>query len=215
MMAGREPQNPAPPPVVDGFEHIRRFWQPDYESFVAKVLPGQYYVSRGGEWIITVLGSCVSACVRDPVRRVGGMNHFMLPHLQGGERWNETRVNPASRYGSYAMEHMINDILKLGGQRRRLEVKIVGGGRILDHGSDIGARNIDFVRAYLGREGLLLSGEHLGGDSPRKVYYDVVSGRVRVKLLPVQDSQAVASEELGYRRVIERGPVTGDVELFR
>lgn len=202
-----------PPQVVRGFEHVRRFWQPDFGSYVAKILPGEYYVTRGGEWIVTVLGSCVSACIRDPEAGVGGMNHFMLPD-SNRERRGHTDVGLAHRYGSYAMEYMINDILKLGADRTRLEVKIVGGSRILAHMTDIGQRNIAFVRQYLQREGFLIAGEDVGSPHPRKVYYDVLTGRVRVKKLPAQSRESIALEELGYQRVIETRKVTGDVELF-
>lgn len=208
-----QPNRTGPPPAILGFEHVRRFWQPDCDAYVAKILPGEYYVTRGGEWIVTVLGSCVSACIRDPRTGVGGMNHFMLPEV-GGQRWQDTDVDLAHRYGSFAMEHMINDILKQGAERTRLEVKIVGGGQILAQMTDIGARNIEFVREYLLREGFLVSGENLGGMHPRKVFYDVSSGRVRVKKLPVQSGASIASEEMGYRRVIETKKVTGEVELF-
>jgi len=202
-----------PPGVVSGFEHVRRFWQPDFDSYVAKILPGEYYVTRGGEWIVTVLGSCVSACIRDSRTGVGGMNHFMLPEV-GREKWDRTDVDLAHRYGSYAMEHMVNDILKLGAERTRLEVKIVGGGRILANMTDIGERNIAFVRDYLEREGLPISGEDVGGFNPRKVYYDVKTGKVRVKKLPAQSRETIANEELGYRRGIDTRQVTGEVELF-
>lgn len=202
-----------PPRVVTGFEHVRRFWQPDFDSYVAKILPGEYYVTRGGEWIVTVLGSCVSACIRDPRTGVGGMNHFMLPDGDR-EKWDKTGVDLAHRYGSYAMEHMINDILKHGAERTRLEVKIVGGGRILAQMTDIGERNIGFVRQYLKQEGFLIAGEDVGGHNPRKVYYDVATGRVRVKKLPAQSRETIANEELGYQRGIRTGKVTGEVELF-
>lgn len=202
------------PKAIRGFEHVRRFWQPQYRAYVAKVLPGEYYVTHGGEWIGTLLGSCVSACIRDPAVDVGGMNHFMLPEGGCVERWGDTDVDLAHRYGSVAMEHLINDLLKQGAERGRLEVKLVGGGRMIEHMSDIGARNIEFVREYLNKEGYVVTGEDLGGTNPRRVYYDVLTGRVRVKKLPPHGSKGVASEELGYRRVIGTQKVTGDVELF-
>ncbi len=203
-----------PPSTVPGFEHVRRFWQPQYDAFVAKVLPGEYYVTRGGEWVGTVLGSCVSACIRDPQARVGGLNHFMLPDAGDGGRWGNSDVDLAHRYGSYAMEHMINDLLKLGARRTRLEIKLVGGGRMIEHMSDVGARNIEFVRSYLLKEGFLVAGEDLGGAHPRRVVYDVDSGRVRVKKLPLQSGRTIAREEMDYRHVIREQKVTGDVELF-
>lgn len=202
------------PPAMRGFEHIRRFWQPEYQAFVAKILPGEYYVTRGGELIGTVLGSCVSACVRDPKARLGGMNHFLLPEDANAGRWGDSDLGLAHRYGSYAMEHLINDLLKHGAERARLEIKIVGGGRMLAHMSDVGARNIDFVRRYLQREGFRLAGEDLGGSHPRRVFYDVVTGRVRVKKLPARIGENIVNDELGYRRGLADRKVAGDVELF-
>jgi chemotaxis protein CheD len=137
----------------------------------------------------------------------------MLPEAGASGRWGDT-VDLAHRYGSFAMEHMINDLLKLGASRTRLEIKVVGGGRMIDHMSDIGARNVEFVREYLLKEGFLVSGEDLGGNNPRRVVYDVATGRVRVKKLPLQSGRTIAKEEMGYRHVIQEKKVTGDVELF-
>ncbi len=203
-----------PPPVIPGFEHVRRYWHPRHQAFVAKVLPGEYYVTCGGELLFTVLGSCVSACIRDPLTGVGGMNHFMLPDWGPEGRWELTHVDRAHRYGTYAMEHMINDILKHGGSRERLEVKLVGGGCVLERMTDVGARNIEFARAYLQKEGLAVQGEDLGDVHPRKVYYDVITGRMRVKKLSRRAGESVALEERTYQRTIETRPVSGDVELF-
>src|ERR1700747_304267 len=120
------------------------------------MLPGRYYVTRGEEAISTVLGSCISACVRDPIRNVGGMNHFMLPEDASSgapNNWLDPAVGLATRYGTYAMESLVNDLLKLGATRQRLEVKVFGGGRVLSGMTDVGARNIAFVRNFLQLEG--------------------------------------------------------------
>ena len=133
----------------------------------------------------TVLGSCVSACVRDSRLKIGGMNHFMLPldGSQGTSAWGAT-VSAATRYGNVAMERLINDILKLGGRREDLEIKLVGGGRVLaEMTTDIGARNIAFVREYVKDEGFKVLGEDLGDVFARKVVYFPESGRIRVRKL--------------------------------
>src|ERR1700690_2810201 len=132
------------PPTMAHFAHVNRYWDRVHGIRAAKLLPGEYYVSTSGEMIVTVLGSCVSACVRDVRLGVGGMNHFMLPLdvSQGNSAWR-TAVSAATRYGNVAMERLINDILKLGGQRESLEFKLVGGGKVLRTMSmDIGLRNI-------------------------------------------------------------------------
>lgn len=207
-------QRRQPPPVDPAFAHIRRYWHPDLHAPVAKILPGQYYVTDREEWIITVLGSCVSACIRDPLLGIGGMNHFLLPDPGASERWGRTHVDRAHRYGSAAMEHMINDLLKRGARRQRLEVKLAGGGRILENMTDIGARNIRFVREYLDTEGYPVTAEDLGGVYPRAVHYQVSSGRMRVRKLGGRGRAVVASDERSYRRTIRIRPLAGDVELF-
>ncbi|HEB95358.1 MAG TPA: chemoreceptor glutamine deamidase CheD [Sedimenticola thiotaurini] len=203
------------PPPVPGFERINRYWDRKLALPAAKILPGEYYVTRDDEMITTVLGSCVSACIRDRVFGIGGMNHFMLPESEHGG-WG-TATDPtstATRYGNYAMEHMINEILKLGGHRRNLEVKLFGGGRIINNTSDVGARNIDFVRSYLETEGLPVVGEDLGGIHPRRIQYFPRSGRARVKKLRHLHDTRVIEREQAYRRDLEQAPVAGEVELF-
>lgn len=127
-----------PPSPLPGFAHINRYWDSLHQRFAAKILPGEYYVTRREEMIVTVLGSCISACIRCRATAIGGMNHFMLPQSRadGDGTWAGTAVNAATRYGNYAMEHIINDLLKNGASRKYLEVKIVGGGRVLKQMSD-------------------------------------------------------------------------------
>jgi chemotaxis protein CheD len=205
---------PAEPPVLPGFEQLQRFWEPDTQRWTVKILPGEYYVTRNDEAITTVLGSCISACIRDPLMRVGGMNHFMLPEdtsLPDRRTW----VGLATRYGSNAMESLINDVLKLGGQRERLEIKIFGGGRVLAHMTDIGARNIDFVRNYLSTEGLRTNAQDVGGEQPRKVVYYPTEGRVRVRKLRPIENRGVSDRERLYFDSIKRShDGGGDIELF-
>jgi chemotaxis protein CheD len=204
-----------PPQALPGFEHLQRFWEPETERWTAKILPGEYYVTRSDEAITTVLGSCVSACIRDPEAGVGGMNHFMLPQ-DSPERG--VRVDPilglATRYGSYAMESLINDLLKLGATRTRLELKLFGGGRILTSMTDIGARNIDFVRTYAKLEGYAVAASDLGGSQPRKIVYFPSAGRVRVRRLRAIENRSIADREQIYLERLDRQPDGGAVELF-
>ena len=108
--------HPPMPSTVRGFEHIRRHWDPALACWTAKILPGEYYVTRENEAITTVLGSCISACIRDPESGCGGMNHFMLPEDSetGSGCWNKADGGASTRYGSYAMECLINELVKLG-----------------------------------------------------------------------------------------------------
>lgn len=200
--------------ALPGFERINRYWDATLERITAKILPGEYYVTDKDEAIVTVLGSCVSACVRDRVFGIGGMNHFMLPHDGCANKAVASTVSTAARYGSYAMEHLINDVLKNGGHRNNLEVKIVGGGRIISGLTDIGERNVEFVRSYLTLEELEISGERVGGDYARKVYYFPRSGLVRVKALRVLENDTVVHRETAYRHSLIEDKIAGSVELF-
>ncbi|BDU22812.1 chemoreceptor glutamine deamidase CheD [Dyella sp. GSA-30] len=212
VMASRRPataQN-----VLPGFEHVRRYWDPTQSCMTAKILPGEYYVSDQDEMISTVLGSCVSACIRDRQRQIGGMNHFMLPEPVGDrDSWSST-VSRAARYGNDAMEQLINRILKAGGHRNDLEVKIFGGGRVLAQMTDIGRRNIAFVRRYIETEKLNLVAEDVGDVHPRQVQYFPQTGRVRVRLMHgLQESRLVDTEK-HYLKRLANDPIKGEVELF-
>ncbi len=202
-------------PLPAQYSHISRHIDTRLNSIVAKLLPGDYYVTQHGEFIATVLGSCVSACVRDHELRIGGMNHFMLPldASEGQSSWKDAS-SAATRFGNVAMEMLINDILKLGGRRERLEVKLVGGGRVLDAKNDVGARNIEFVREYVRAEGFRVVGEDLGSTFPRRVLYDPATGNAKVKKLLRAEPAELAAQERKYQKNIGSAPVSGDIELF-
>ena len=200
------------PPALPGFGHINRYWDPHEAGLAAKILPGQYYVTLHDEMVVTVLGSCVSACIRDSVFGIGGMNHFMLPDSGGSE--SVQPMDEAARYGAYAMEMLINEILKNGGHRQNLEVKITGGGRMLANMSDIGRRNIDFVRKFLATEGLEVAAEDLGDIYPRKVCYIPATGKLRVKRLRTMHNDTITQREEAYQQDLRNQAPHGDVELF-
>ena len=204
------------PPMLRGFEHLQRFWEPDTERWTTKILAGEYYVTCHDEAITTVLGSCISACVRDPQRGIGGMNHFMLPDDSAAEPngWLDPAVRLATRYGSYAMESLINDLLKLGAARDRLELKLFGGGRILTSMTDVGARNIDFVLSFVRIEGYTIAAQDLGGMQPRKIVYFPALGRVRVRRLRAIENRSIADRERIYLASLGAQGDGGDVELF-
>lgn len=177
-----------------------------------KILPGEFYVTREQERIETVLGSCISACVRDPLAGVGGMNHFMLPVEKNSAR--DVALSDANRYGNYAMENMVNELLRVGAKRERLEFKIFGGGRIMSSMTNIGWYNIGFVFDYISTEGFKVVSQDIGDVYPRKVMYYPLTGRVRVRRLNPMHNQSLVDEESRYSSNIELKPVGGDVELF-
>ena len=193
---------------------VRRFFDPRFNAISVMVLPGRHYVTaHAGEMVVTLLGSCVAACIRDPDAGVGGLNHFLLPESESGD-WGHS--NAAMRYGNHAMEVLINDILKRGGQRQRLEVKLFGGAHVVDTdpAKSVGSRNIAFIHKYLADEGLEVAAEHLGGSVGRRIHYFPVSGRARMLLLRRKKDSDVFSRE---REIAERIRVRsddGDIELF-
>lgn len=211
-----EPHYPQPR-ALSGFENVNRYWDKRQGVYAAKILPGQFYVSRAGEMIVTVLGSCVSACVRDPMIGVGGMNHFMLP-IQRDNMLNVTNsaLGEATRYGNWAMEFLVNEILKQGGKRQNLEVKIFGGGKVLSNMNlmDVGQKNISFVHEFLHQEGMKIKAEDVGGVYPRKVLYFSDTGSVKMRKLKTVNNETVFERELSYAKTINSKPAQGDVELF-
>jgi len=207
------------PIALSGFEGIKRYWDAKNSIYSAKILPGEYYVTRNeNEAIVTVLGSCVSACISDRVHGVGGMNHFMLPQDNSDEgslgNWHANDTSSSTRYGNFAMEHLINEILKNGGKRENLELKVFGGGQIMSDAADIGQRNIAFINDYINTEALRLVSEDVADIYPRKVMYYPLSGRARVKKLKSLHNSTVAARENSYMSSLKQEPETGEVDLF-
>lgn len=202
------------PPCLAGFEAIQRFYDSDGVTVVARVLPGEFYVTTRDEMCITTLGSCVSACIRDPRTGVGGLNHFMLPLSDGSGIWMQDDPGAATRYGNFAMERLINELLKRGARRGDLDVKLAGGGRMYTSKADIGQRNIEFVRSYLAAEGLTISSEDLGDAQPRQIRYFPKTGRLQVRRLPTLEAQVLSAAEARYQASLVEESATGDIELF-
>ncbi len=202
------------PKALRGFSHINRYWDKTTALYAAKLLPGEYYVSMHGELIVTVLGSCVSACIRDTVFGIGGMNHFMLPMEASSGSSNSAWNSEATRYGNFAMEALVNDILKAGGRKENLEIKVFGGGNVLENATTVGERNIDFVRDYIHTEGYRIAGEDLGDIYPRKVQYFPQTGKVRIKKLREMHNRTIVEREVNYRDSLKNEPIVGEIDLF-
>ncbi|GAA4034705.1 chemoreceptor glutamine deamidase CheD [Actimicrobium antarcticum] len=189
------------------------YYDRTFDCDAAKILPGEYYFTPKDMMIVTVLGSCVSACIRDRVNGIGGMNHFMLPY--GGTDL-DSPVSASMRYGTYAMEVLINELLKAGARRENLEAKVFGGGSVLRgfNAINVGERNSDFVRAYLKLENIRVVAEDLNDIHPRKVYYFPRSGKVLVKKLKQLNNNTLVNREQDYASRLQSAPVSGDVDLF-
>ena len=203
------------PQALPGFEHVRRYRDVVRGVIIAKLLPGDFYVTYQDEVLDTVLGSCVAACIRSPRLRMGGMNHFMLPRPSGAgaDTWDDVRGR-ATRYGLASMEHLINRILSSGATRGELEVKVFGGARVLAAMTDIGDHNVSFVREFLRNEGLKVLAEDVGDVCPRHVQFFPTTGKVRVRHLGRGQQMGVASREEKYLRVLDKQPVGGEIDLF-
>ncbi len=201
-------------PVEDGGQAVagRRFFDAVHGVWMVKVFPGEYYVtSRADEVLVTILGSCVSACIRDPRTGIGGMNHFMLAQGQS-QSWDG---DPQStRYGNFAMEKLINELLKAGCLRQSLEIKVFGGGNVTDTKNLIGTQNSQFVLNYLESEGLPIAAQDLGGQHPRRIHYYPSTGRVVRRLLAGVETTAIAREESEYAGRLKSRKAGGDIELF-
>lgn len=168
----------------------RHYFDSAFNCDAVKILPNEYYVTTGEDLMLsTVLGSCVAACVRDPVSRVGGMNHFMLPEGDASSPASATM-----RYGSFAMEVLINELLKAGASRERLEAKVFGGGAVLSamQQMNIGERNGQFVLNYLKTEGIPVRAQDLGDVHARRINYFPHDGRVMVRRMAPHHQRAEA-----------------------
>jgi chemotaxis protein CheD len=203
------------PEALPGFEHVRRYRDNSRGLVIAKLLPGDFYVTRQDEVLDTILGSCVSACIRSPRLRIGGMNHFMLPRPTGAgaDTWDDVRGR-ATRYGTASMEQLINRILSNGATRGELEVKVFGGARVLAAMTDVGNHNVSFVREFLKAEGLKVVAEDVGDKCPRHVQYFPTTGKVRVRHLGASQQSGIATREAQYLKGLDQQPVGGEIDLF-
>jgi chemotaxis protein CheD len=190
----------------------RRAQDRDRPSKVTTLYSGDYYVTGNpGEMIVTILGSCVAACLHDPVAKVGGMNHFLLP--DSGES-NLAAPTESARYGVFAMEQLINGMLKLGALKSRIEVKVFGGANVINNSSMIGSKNVAFVRQFLKKEGLNITSSDLGHDYPRRVRFYPDTGKALLLKLHRKEDMLVVDEEKRFAESLKVKPVEGGIELF-
>lgn len=185
-----------------------------FDCDAAKISPGEFYYTDKDMVIVTVLGSCISACIRDNKSGIGGMNHFMLPDGGGADR--DSPISESMRYGSYAMEVLINQLIRNGARRENLEAKIFGGGNVLKSftTTNVGERNAAFVKRFLKDEGIKVTGEDLLDIYPRKVYYFPKTGKVLVKKLKELNNFTLVKREEAYASKLKTSDVGGDVDLF-
>jgi chemotaxis protein CheD len=201
------------------FSHINHYWDEKRQKVIAKILPGEFYMTTQDVGIATTLGSCISACIYDPVAGIGGMNHFMLPLTKENSdqvNWAQRgKESDATRYGNFAMEYLINTILKNGGSKKNLSAKIFGGGKVRKNLSDVGMKNIHFVLRYLATEQIKIETEDIGLTCPRKVIFEPTTGRAFIKRLSNLSNDTIVRRESDYRHQIDDNHSTESaIELF-
>jgi chemotaxis protein CheD len=199
-----------------GYEEVLApniYFDRNFNVDAAKILPGEYFVTGREMVLVTVLGSCVAACIRDRVTGIGGMNHFMLPD-SGQDQDNP--MSTSARYGTYAMEMLINQLIKLGAKRQNFEAKLFGGGNVLRGFTvaNVGERNSRFAKEYLYTEKIKIVAEDLLDIYPRKIYFFPNSGKVMVRRLKSVHNDTIVEREQEYNARLRYAKVEGDVELF-
>ena len=199
-----------------GFEETpspNLYFDREHNSEAVKILPGEYYATTRDMLMVTALGSCVCACIRDKASGIGGMNHFMLP--DSGQDKNNP-LGQSARYGTYAMEILINQLLKMGAKRSNFEAKVFGGGAVLRGFTvnNVGESNAEFVLSYLKTEKIFVAAQDLLDIYPRKVYYFPHTGLVRVKKLKLVHNDTIIKREAEYNKRLHYSRLEGDVELF-
>ena len=216
MNAPAHAQATLPRPVPTGAMGEARtfYFERDFERNAVKVMPGEFFVAREDIVICTVLGSCVSACLWDRSTQQGGMNHFMLP---GAEVSGP--ANASGRFGAFAMEQLINELIKRGARKPNIEAKVFGGGAVLKQltSLNVGERNASFVLDFLKTEGIRVVSQDLLDVHPRRLLFFPNSGRALCKKLTTADRSLVLAEqqaEQKYKAKINTTPVSGDIELF-
>ena len=190
-----------------------RYFDRDFQTHTVKILPGQYYAAASGAAITTVLGSCVSTCLWDPVKRIGGMNHFMLPG--DGEDF-ASPAKASARFGVYAMEVLINEMIHIGADRRRMVAKVFGGGRVLQGfgALDVGAKNCEFVLEFLSTEAIPVLAQDLLDIYARKLHFFPETGKVQLKKLHILPNDTVQQREREYMSRLDENTGGGEIEIF-
>jgi chemotaxis protein CheD len=213
-LAGR----PSPGPSTPRLERLKAqprkpgeasffFFDAHFKNDAVKVLPGEYYVDTEDMLVMTTLGSCIAACLWDRNAKVGGMNHFMLPEGTGD----------SGRYGSYAMELLINEMMKRGATRQTMEAKVFGGGAVISgmNSINVGERNTDFVMDYLKTERIPIVSKDVLDVYPRKVCFLPASGKAMVKRLqPSSVDALVAQDKAAAQKAVPQNTGGGSIDLF-
>ena len=186
------------------------FYDAHFKNDAVKILPGEYFVDDEDILVMTTLGSCIAACLWDRNAHVGGMNHFMLPDGAGNGL-------DSGRYGSYAMEVLINELMKRGATRSTLEAKVFGGGQVIAgmNTMNVGQRNTEFVLDYLKTERIPVVSKDVMDVYPRKVCFLPHCGKAMLKRLSPTNAEAlVAQDRAAAQKPVPPASGAGSVDLF-
>lgn len=186
-------QSISKPIVIKSPSHVHKHFDSKLNKMIVTLSPGGLYITNNDELISTVLGSCISVCVRDTVNGIAAMNHFMVPDMshENSQESNEELF----RYGRYSMDYMLKQLYSLGAVTNMLEVKVFGGGAIISSVGDVGNDNINFINRYLINHQLISTNQDMGGELPRKVKFFVKTGKVYVKHMRALHKCVVAARE--------------------
>ncbi|WP_394223347.1 chemoreceptor glutamine deamidase CheD [Alteromonas gracilis] len=194
------------------FESPIQYFDERFSIDAVKLLPGQYFVTSANKMLVTVLGSCIAVCLYDPLLNVGGMNHFMLPTSSNTSEAHEN----AARYGVYAMELLVNDLIKMGASKKRMKAKVFGGGKVVPTfvQQDVGQINANFIEKYLMAEGITVLASDLRQDYARKIYFFPHDGSVLMKKIHTLKNATIINRESQHRWELSRRASSGSVDLF-
>lgn len=194
--------------------YANRYFDSHFSCHAVKILPGEFYATNDNTMIVTVLGSCVAVCLYDVVRNVRGMNHFLLPN---DENTTSSIISESARYGCFAMELLINQMLKLGAEKRRLTAKVFGGGNVMKGFilNNVGERNVEFTFDYLKRENIPVLASDVLNDYPRKVYFSHNDGVVNIKKIRSLHNTTILDRESEYRLRLRQTSIDDNVDFFK
>ncbi len=181
---------------------MKRFYSEKYKKNVIMLSSGEYFVSKNGEILHTVLGSCIAVCIYDTKKKIGGMNHYLLP---GMIHPDEILTSEAGRYGMYAMELLIGELIKYGARRENLAAKIFGGGNVLKFrrcDGNVTVSNIRFAKKFLELEGIPVKSKDMGGYTGRKILFFTDTAKVLLKRFDVDENQKLFDKERTYKGLI-------------
>jgi chemotaxis protein CheD len=195
---------------------LNRYYSEKLKKTLIMLTAGEYFATQKGEVLYTVVGSCIATCIYDAERKIGGMNHFLLP---GMIHPDEMLSSDVGRYGMFAMELLIGELIKLGARRSELKAKLFGGGKVLTFRKDDGdvtASNIRFARKFLELEGIPTVNEDVGGKKGRKIMFHSDTSRVFVKRFAVGREKEAMKEEQAYKaRVFQKRFEKSPVMMFK